>query len=660
MKKFTSRQILILNALFENSAPVSSKELSVICSVSTKTIRKDIKNLNSPLEKNYGAKIVAVPGSGFRIDFGDRYNNSKLKPLFATSGGDNDLKKRMHYIIQRFLCTPGVVRSADLAEELFVPIHTISTSLPQIRSFFSDYGITIKSIRGRGLKAEGRGQYFLHCMIDEYDYYQSMASSIYECKEFGDLFELKDKAGYVEIQDLLHRHLSNTGTDAPFNLMSSYKRKLLYAIVLCFADKRVHVPEYTVDEIYEMQSTRSNLWAQAVLMESGERLHQVCDRTYALWLGNLFLCYRSFITFRDISLKESYYKASNVIINTLKQVGEMFGLEDLQYNRSLFESLSCHLLSMQVRIKHRVILTDISMREFAKKSLLASELSVSICWILSRYFHCPIHQTEVEYMAVKLLPHVSSFPNLFRVNTRVGIISECLPHDIAYSVVQYATQKYQGFYSELQAMEKSQLENMDASRAFDLIITDIPSDIPDDLAGTVIDYSFALTPGDDNKLRKWYEYGELKASIILALMNPGTLFLNCSATNKEAALQLAAHRMSFYYADAEKESKILHDLEERDYLCPAPLHHQVGLLKTLNPYSEKNELFLFRFEKPVPWNNQSLQILFIFSTGRMSSTDFQVLANGFERILGNRLSSELVKQDSYQNIIGLIRSLLVE
>ena len=65
------RQIKILKSLFDNEKYITSKKLSEMLNVSTRTIKKDIIVINDFLDY-YDAEITSKPGVGYQLAVYDK------------------------------------------------------------------------------------------------------------------------------------------------------------------------------------------------------------------------------------------------------------------------------------------------------------------------------------------------------------------------------------------------------------------------------------------------------------------------------------------------------------------------------------------------------------------------------------------------------------
>ena len=132
----TTRRKRIVELLEQaNDYLLTSAQLSSELTVSSKTIRNDIKELNSQL-REYGIYIEAIRGKGYVLkaenkeglhDFFQSYTDDISTRIPKTS------EERTMYLLETFLYSTQYIKIDDLCEELFVSRSTLQNNLNSVR-----------------------------------------------------------------------------------------------------------------------------------------------------------------------------------------------------------------------------------------------------------------------------------------------------------------------------------------------------------------------------------------------------------------------------------------------------------------------------------------------------------------------------------------------
>ena len=147
------RQFKILYELITTSEKyVTGKKLSMVTSLSLKTVKKEVELLNDQLIA-LDAIIVSSPGEGYRlissnsfeyIDFEQSVLEFYNRGLFFQDEKDN----RVHYIIRRLFAAKEMVFIDDLAHECHVSRSVISKDIRTAKEELKKFKLKIINLNG--------------------------------------------------------------------------------------------------------------------------------------------------------------------------------------------------------------------------------------------------------------------------------------------------------------------------------------------------------------------------------------------------------------------------------------------------------------------------------------------------------------------------------
>ena len=165
MELYNKRMIQILELFVQSKKVISSDQIALSIGVSSRTVRNDIKELNSLL-KDYKASIASEAGSGFYLKIEEEERFAELlKELQADEKKDadnivpSDPKDRATYIMQRLLrstlSNEEVIDPFDLADEVFVSMSTLKKDIRQIDRMLERFALKVGISQKKGVHIIG-------------------------------------------------------------------------------------------------------------------------------------------------------------------------------------------------------------------------------------------------------------------------------------------------------------------------------------------------------------------------------------------------------------------------------------------------------------------------------------------------------------------------
>ena len=189
MDRIERRRYQILQRIAAAGRFISSAEIASALKISAKTVRLDIAALSEQMSQ-YGIHILKKTGQGYCMDpvSAARFQRMGAKGMEADRIPVKN--QRIHYLTQRLLAADSYVKSADLADELFVSQTIISAELQSVRKFLDGYGLRIESVPGYGLQIQGPEQYIRSCMIHEFAHSRLEVDTLYTVAGFNAMFRM--------------------------------------------------------------------------------------------------------------------------------------------------------------------------------------------------------------------------------------------------------------------------------------------------------------------------------------------------------------------------------------------------------------------------------------------------------------------------------------
>ena len=157
--------------LYENDF-VKQENLVVHFTVSARTIRTDIKEINTTLEP-FAATVRHIRGSGYWLS-----EKSSLKELYSKAKQSEDgrlesLTERVNSLLWSLLTSVDYISAESFCEMLFISKTTLSAYLRRVRKKIAVYNLRIASKANWGYRLEGEEQAVRECIFYEFLYESS-------------------------------------------------------------------------------------------------------------------------------------------------------------------------------------------------------------------------------------------------------------------------------------------------------------------------------------------------------------------------------------------------------------------------------------------------------------------------------------------------------
>lgn len=626
MERIERRRYQILQRLAAAGRYISSAEIAASLKISAKTVRWDIAALSQQMSQ-YGIQIQKKTGQGYYMDAASvaRFQRMGVKSLEADKIPVKN--QRIRYLTQRLLAAEEYVKSADLAEELFVSQTIISTELQSVRKFLDGYGLRVESVPSYGLQIQGAEQYIRSCMIHEFAHNRTAESTLYTVPTFNAMFAMEDRS-YACINTAVESVLASPDKK-PYFISKKHMKRIALAICLSINRNRMGKEmQFSNKEIYETKVLRSYQAAREILQLISSSLDVEFSESDRIYLANLILGYRTFLRYDEVSVKENFYRTMNYANEAIMQLLTRYGVKEFVYDRELKERVALYLLSMEARMVTHMLLEDIISREMSRNLILAREFAICVGALLEKSYHRILHHSEIDRLAMVFLPSIPKIKNKVRQGCNVAVVSQEYSRDIAVSIAQRYLNCCEGLVRQVIAYESYQIKDIINSKC-DLLLTDIPAEQFEGFPGDILYYSFNLSNEDQATIMNWYHGKETIWAQLKTFFHPELYFQNCTATTKSEIIKLVADRLlSSGYTDMA----ICTDLNRNSRRRFTVTNNGVGFVKTLYTYGEWSFCAIFQFSKPVVWEGILLQTLFVLSTGSAEPADF-LLFNGWMEAL---------------------------
>ncbi|MEX6212836.1 transcription antiterminator [Providencia hangzhouensis] len=370
---------------------VPQDELAKNFSVSTRTIRSDINEINELIQP-YSAHIVYERGRGYRLNIED-------EALFATFTQQNDeddqiprtSKERIDALLLKLLMLSLPVKLDDIAEEWFISRGTLQQDMGAVREQLQKYQIALESIPHQGIRLNGSEWAVRACMTET-------LWRLYCAQISPDLTTFRpdclDNLDLSYIDKVLHNSLNR------FDIRISNEGHL-YLVFNC--------------AVTILRITRGHELTTAVKNDDSEEvIRKACDeisKGLIYFLGNdLSGAELSYLHDQIVAQRISNQDSSTQKSGThnelceyiLNYINELYNY-DLRSDEKLKKDLNTHLASLITRLQYHISTPNPLLSDIKQYYPFAYDVTLSALTSASKQLlpH-PISEDELGYLAVHI------------------------------------------------------------------------------------------------------------------------------------------------------------------------------------------------------------------------------------------------------------------
>lgn len=370
---------------------VPQDELAKRFSVSTRTIRSDINEINELIEE-YHAHIVYERGRGYRLKIED-------ETLFATftqrSEEDSAIprtsKERIDALLLKLLMLSLPVKLDDIAEEWFVSRGTLQQDMGAVREQLQKYQITLESIPHQGIRLSGSEWAIRACMTETLwrRYSEQITPDLTTFRP-----DSLDNLDLTYIDKVLHNSMNR------FDIRISNEGHL-YLVFNCA------VTILRITRGHELTTSVKNDEAEDVIRKACDEISKGLIYFLGNDLSNAELSYlhdqiiAQRISHQDSSTQKSgsHNELSEYILN---YINELYNY-DLRNDEKLKKDLNTHLAALITRLQYHISTPNPLLSDIKQYYPFAYDVTLSALTSASKQLlpH-PISEDELGYLAVHI------------------------------------------------------------------------------------------------------------------------------------------------------------------------------------------------------------------------------------------------------------------
>ena len=623
----TKRQIEILLNLFSNlDAPVSLQVFTDQFHLSLRSIQTDIAEIKETI-KEHGLYIEnnknCICMSITNQETANIFMNSIIQD-YNLNQFFEDQSSRISYIISRLLDSNDYLKSADLADEMYISRSQISNDIKLAKNMLSSYHLTLISKPYYGIKIIGKENDIRNYIIQEKLKIKNLV-----CDEITHSFsshEHIDDINNIVIKILTHSHYIISDI-ALQNLILH----IVTAVNRIKSGHLIHMDSLNISPVY------------AHVIEISKNILEKCADIYNFEFNDdeIFFLALNLYGKREFDKQEFITdEINNLVFLGLYKIKEIFGL-DFTSNLNLRISLCLHILPLLTRINTNMQLRNIMTFNIKQKYTLAYDLASTFTNTIIPSDK-KILDDEIAYVALHFVNYIDE--NSPQKKKRMLIISSLRR-------------------SETILLQNNILRNFPSIKEVKIISKNSLS------TTNVNNYNVICTTENDifinnNKIQKIsYFLNDTdikKIELLLDGFNGPKDILDCFSEDL------------FYYGDAPSKNAVIKWLYEMAYkqgLADEKLYHSImnhenvtstyfgNYLAIPHPeifLSETSFISVAILPKPILWDDEYVDIVFLVSIQKNNPNAFKLWSYLSFLISNNTTLEEIKKEPTFQNLSKVI------
>lgn len=623
----TKRQIEILLNLFSNlDAPVSLQVFTDQFHLSLRSIQTDIAEIKETI-KEHGLYIEnnknCICMSITNQETANIFMNSIIQD-YNLNQFFEDQSSRISYIISKLLDSNDYLKSADLADEMYISRSQISNDIKLAKNMLSSYHLTLISKPYYGIKIIGKENDIRNYIIQEKLKIKNLV-----CDEITHTFNSHEHINDINnivIKILTHSH---------YIISDIALQNLILHIVTTVnrikSGHLIHMDSLNISPVY------------AHVIDISKNILEKCADIYNFEFNDdeIFFLALNLYGKREFDKQEFITdEINNLVFLGLYKIKEIFGL-DFTSNLNLRISLGLHILPLLTRINTNMQLRNIMTFNIKQKYTLAYDLASTFTNTIIPSDK-KILDDEITYVALHFVNYIDE--NSPQKKKRMLIISSLRR-------------------SETILLQNNILRNFPSIKEVKIIPKNSLS------TTNVNNYNVICTTENDifinnNKIQKIsYFFNDTdikKIELLLDGFNGPKDILDCFSEDL------------FYYGDAPSKNAVIKRLYEMAYkqgLADEKLYHSImnhenvtstyfgNYLAIPHPeifLSETSFISVAILSKPILWDDEYVDIVFLVSIQKNNPNAFKLWSYLSFLISNNTTLEEIKKEPTFQNLSKVI------
>lgn len=565
---------------------INSIELADMLGVSSRTVKRDLKEISEILKDN-GAEVEAT-NQGYRLIINEdelfsQFIDENISSSAEVSGKKSD---KVNGILE-LLLSNLYINQDKIADELYISRSSINKVMMDVKNILSEYKITIQNKPHYGYILEGNEIDIRNCMVRFLTQRKEDNSILISNRLVG--FKEEDYYNLLEEIKNIFKDLKIRKNDIEINYITRY------IVISIFRVK--YNCEIVLDDNINISLDNSVISASKTIAKKIKERFKV-EFTFEDILYISYIIGNNHIEIKE--LDDSGISVEQMVIHAIDKIKNEYDI-DFFRDGTLLKGLINHLYTSYSRYCLNVTLDNPLINLIKSKYIEAYNYSILFSKVFKEEYGISMTEEDIGYIA---LHFAASLERAIMNNSLKAIIVCSSGVGTAELLKTRITKKFQniaikGVYPAyiLDSLELSDI---------DLIISTVNLEGVN-LEKEVINVSPLLTDEDEEKInehvKKQRDYDYLQN-----LMSDDLFFINIEASSKEEVIEIMTKAMiERDIITEETKEQIL----KREEMSSTEITNLVAIPHCIAKENKNSVLAIGILKRPIMWDKSQVQIVFL-------------------------------------------------
>lgn len=544
-------------------------------------------------------------------------------------------EERVEFLLDDLLARNDWVTLNALSSILYVSRVSISKDLKKVEKILGEHGLALERKPHYGVRVSGPEINRRVCMaklvLDK-----PCGQAAVDSGAGSKLPPLREISGCVT--DILHREKIQIDGSSFHNLL------VHLAIALMRIRENCYVP-LDAENLDAIDGTREYAAAEQIAHAIERHFHVRLPHEEIAYIA-IHLAGKQTLDSLSRQSRENSLVISDdlwaVVIRMLNRINEIYCL-DFRDDIELGMNLARHIGPLTVRLKYRMNLENPLLADIKTRFPLAYSMAADASSVLTEEYGAKPSDDEIGYIAL------SFALALEHAKTQVpkkNILVVCASGNGSAKLLEYRyRQQFGDKLGRIEVCNASRLNEVDFSD-IDYVFTTVP--IAQELPVPVRKVQFFLDEREIKALNGIFD----ESGMTLSCFDERLFYPHLTYATKDAALENICRRIS----QVERIPDNFFDLIlERERVAPTAFGNMVAIPHPMEAVSERTFVAVGLFDRPITWNGESVQAIFLVSIARARDIDLNSFYHSLLRVLMNGSAVKRLLEDRrLETLVDLI------
>lgn len=634
------RQKDIVLSLMKAKEPVTAEWMAKELGVSDRTIRTEIKELQSQCS-SLGIIIESVRGKGYLLNIKDNevfekeFNPNANEAIDENQSDFSEQTNRVLYILKRFLLEKEPIKLESLEEELFVSKPKLQNDLKTVREILESYNLKLVSRPHYGTQAEG-DEYMKRLCFSNYILSRNSSLNI-----DSNSFQLLNEKLFEKIKETIIKKVNEYKIEISDIALENLATHITIGCKRIEEGFVIEILEHDITGKYPFERIVANEIVKEVEEFTGLKFPKSeIDYIIVHLLGTKLIHKNALNEF------SKFDELGTIIHCMLERLNTELNW-DFHDDSEFIQALTLHIRPAMNRLRYNMNIRNPLLAEIKRKYPSAFEGAAIASRCIEEYLEIEVGEHEIAYIALHIGVALERMKTRKKQEKRVIVV--CASGVGSARLLFYRLQNE--FKDEIDIVATTnyyQLKEYDLS-SIDFIISTIP--IKEDIGVPVQVVNTFLREEDIATIREGLS--SVKECKERSYIDASRVFIHKDFEDKESVIHFLCEEL---YKQKLVSKDYVNSVMEREALAPTNFGNLVAIPHSLTPETEETFWTVCTLKKPIVWaDKQKVQFICLLNIRKVPEDDLERMYQRLLALLENSTAiQKILKSESAEEIIKIL------